>query len=328
MMSWHYEKLRDGKVDVAAFFLRRFFRIAPAYYLASILYFFLAPPVNGFSPIQAAAAFLFINAWHPTLLGLTPGSWTVVPGGWSIGVEFTFYAVFPVLAYTITSLPRAVCLFLTTLAAGAALNSWYWLYLEPTSGAVPADNFLYFWFPNQMSVFALGLSLFYLLKRDGVGVRYDLLRAYPNRIAALAVVAFATRSFVSTPHWLNLSMPVPPRFIFVSLSFTIFILALSRAANGVWVNRPIAMMGRVSFSAYLLHFALLQIISQLPFLQNYLNGTGWYAILGFAMLLICLVPIVQVLSWCSYTVIETPMIDVGKVLIRQRALTARRQSTS
>src|SRR3978361_2265537 len=98
MMAWRYEKTRDGSVDVVAFFLRRFFRIAPAYYLASALYFFLDPPIGGYDPIQAAATYLFINAWHPTLMGVTPHAWSVVPGSWSIGVEFTFYAAFPVLA--------------------------------------------------------------------------------------------------------------------------------------------------------------------------------------------------------------------------------------
>jgi peptidoglycan/LPS O-acetylase OafA/YrhL len=64
MMSWHYEKNRDGTADVGAFFLRRFFRIAPAYYLASVFYLWLEPPAAGVDLMRGAATYLFINAWH------------------------------------------------------------------------------------------------------------------------------------------------------------------------------------------------------------------------------------------------------------------------
>ncbi|HET6306352.1 MAG TPA: hypothetical protein VFG12_04155 [Rhodopila sp.] len=38
MMSWRHGKIRNAAVDVGAFFLRRFFRLVPAYYLASVIY--------------------------------------------------------------------------------------------------------------------------------------------------------------------------------------------------------------------------------------------------------------------------------------------------
>ncbi|HYZ22790.1 MAG TPA: hypothetical protein VE690_11595 [Rhodopila sp.] len=98
MMSWQREAARAGAVDVGAFFLRRLFRIAPAYYAAGVLYFLLQPPSGAGDPGKVAAALLFLNAWHPVWMGVVPPGWSVVPGGWSIGVEFTSYAAFPVLA--------------------------------------------------------------------------------------------------------------------------------------------------------------------------------------------------------------------------------------
>jgi peptidoglycan/LPS O-acetylase OafA/YrhL len=322
MMSWQYEKARDGSVDVGAFFLRRFFRIAPAYYLASILYFVLQPPAGGFEPIQAAATYLFVNAWHPVLMGVTPDAWSVVPGSWSIGVEFTFYAALPILASTITSLSRAVYLFLATLLVGGTLNSLLWPSLEARIGAVPATNFLYFWFPNQMCVFALGLCLFFLLQWDRG--RRSLLAAHPNLIAALAVVIVASTAFIVVPQWLDPRVPLPPTFLLVSLALMIFILALARSRPGIFLNGPAALLGRVSFSAYLLHAAVLKVISDQPFLQNYFNTTGWLAIVAFALALVCIVAIILAGSWCTYRAIEAPMIDVGKALIRRRRLMVQR----
>lgn len=319
MMSWHHEKARDGSVDVGAFFLRRFFRIAPAYYLASMLYFWLEPPVGGFDTLQAAGTYFFVNAWRPGLMGVLPDGWSVVPGSWSIGVEFTFYAAFPFLVRNVTSLSRAVILFLATVILGAALNSWICRSLESKIGILPADNFLYFWFPNQMSVFALGLCLFYMLERNRG--RPSVLAAHPTLIAAVSIAGVASTAFIALPRWLNFRMPLPPAFLLASLAFMIFILALARSRPGSFLNGPAALMGRVSFSAYLLHVAVLKVISDQPFLQNYFHATGWAAIVAFGFALVGIVMIVLAGSWSTYRLIETPMIDVGKALIRRRRLT-------
>jgi peptidoglycan/LPS O-acetylase OafA/YrhL len=318
MMSWQYEKSRDGGVDVVAFFMRRFFRIAPAYYLASILYFWLEPPAGGFDLAQAAATYSFINAWHPALMGVTPHAWSVVPGSWSIGVEFTFYAVFPILACTITSLARAMYLLLGTVLFGAALNWWLWPGLDVTIGDIPADNFLYFWFPNQMSVFALGLCLFHLLQRDHS--RRSVLGAYPALIATLSVAAVASIGFIALPHWLNLREPLPPAFLVASVAMMVFVLALARSEPGLFLNKPVALMGRVSFSAYLLHVAVLDVVSEQPFLQKFLHVSGWPAVVAFGIGLLCIILIVLAGSWCTYSIIENPMIGAGKLLIRRRRL--------
>lgn len=316
MMSWHHEKARNGAVDVGAFFLRRFFRIAPAYYLASILYFWLEPPVGGFDPLQAAGTYLFVNACRPGLMGVLPDSWSVVPGSWSIGVEFTFYIAFPFLASNMTSLARSVWLFLATVALGAVLNSWFRGSLVAEFGTLPANNFLYFWFPNQMCVFALGLCLFYLLERNRD--RISVLALYPDLIAACAVAAVATTAFIALPHRLDLRMPLPPTFLLVSLAFMIFVLALARSRPGYFLNQPAALMGRVSFSAYLLHVAVLKVVSDRPFLQRYFHTSGLPAVVAFGFALIGIILIVLAGSWCSYRLIETPMIDLGKALIRLR----------
>ena len=100
----------------------------------------------------------------------------------------------------------------------------------------------------------------------------------------------------------------------------IFVLALARSRPGLFLNGPVALMGRVSFSAYLLHFAVLKIVADQPFLRPVFHMTGWSAIVAFAVALICIVVIVLAGSWCTYRLVETPMIGFGKALIRRRRL--------
>ena len=95
----------------------------------------------------------------------------------------------------------------------------------------------------------------------------------------------------------------------------LFILALARNRTGVFLNTPTALLGRVSFSAYLLHFIVLKVVSDQPFLQESLHESGWHAIVAFAVGLACVVLATLAGSWCMYRLIETPMINVGKVLI-------------
>jgi peptidoglycan/LPS O-acetylase OafA/YrhL len=311
MMSWHYEKARNGSVDVGAFFLRRFFRIAPAYYLASVLYFLLEPPLRGFDLRQAAATYLFVNAWHPRLMGVTPGAWSVVPGSWSIGVEFTFYAAFPILACYISS-----WLLSATVLAGAAMNGLSWPYLNASVGTVPANNFLYFWFPNQMSVFALGMCLYFMLQR--APGRLSVWSLYPNATAILTVAAVVGVAFLGAPQWLSLNTARPPAFVLVSIALALFILALAHVRQGPLVNRGIALLGRVSFSAYLLHVAVLKVLEDQVSLRALFNLTGWLAIPAYGLTLICIVLLVLAGAWCLYRAVELPMIDLGKALIRKR----------
>ena len=94
LLSWHHSREAvEGRTT--RFFIRRFFRIAPLYYLAAAAYFALEPPPSGFDPVQLVAAMGFVNSWSPHWMPTVAGGWYVVPGGWSIGVEFTFYVLFP-----------------------------------------------------------------------------------------------------------------------------------------------------------------------------------------------------------------------------------------
>src|ERR1035437_7696995 len=96
---------------VRNFFLRRFFRIAPLFYAAIVLSLWF----DGLTPRDAAPdglhwwyvplTFLFANGWFPEAQN------SVVPGGWSIAAETTFYLCLPFLFRRIRDLRGALVLF-------------------------------------------------------------------------------------------------------------------------------------------------------------------------------------------------------------------------
>ncbi len=88
------------------FYVRRVFRIAPMFYLAFGVYC-LAPVLlkgQALPPLGTVLGTLsFTNGWNPAWL---LGANDVVPGGWSIGVEMSFYIVFPLVFLALRSFPR------------------------------------------------------------------------------------------------------------------------------------------------------------------------------------------------------------------------------
>ncbi len=97
----------------SAFFIRRFFRIAPLFYLA-IIYFIAEryfwgvlatdnpPDITGWSVLST---FFFVHGVSPYWIN------TVVPGGWTISVEMMFYCLVPFLFKKIKNMNQAAVFF-------------------------------------------------------------------------------------------------------------------------------------------------------------------------------------------------------------------------
>lgn len=105
------DRLRSP-ADVAAYLLKRFWRIAPLFY------------------VVCAARLLFVSvpedAWSRLLLNLTlvfgfadPGATSLIVGGWSIGIELVFYVLFIPLIWMARG--RTLALALITLASVALM---------------------------------------------------------------------------------------------------------------------------------------------------------------------------------------------------------------
>ena len=99
-LSLAARKQQEERANLS-FFIRRFFRIAPAFYCAIIIYTayygmsvrYWAP--NGLEWWYIPLTAFFMHGWHPETIT------SVVPGGWSIAVEMTFYLFVPYLFFKI-----------------------------------------------------------------------------------------------------------------------------------------------------------------------------------------------------------------------------------
>ncbi|UPT95249.1 acyltransferase [Bradyrhizobium barranii subsp. apii] len=153
------------------FYIRRFLRIAPLFWLAIPLYLLVngtgpsynAP--NGIGPHQVILTATFLHGFWPDSVN------SVVPGDWSIAAEMTFYLVFP---FVITAFGSRRHLYLALAIALHLVNvclfkPWafalFSAYYGPGHEAF-VWNALHISFLNQLPVFLTGCALFFSL-RDG-----------------------------------------------------------------------------------------------------------------------------------------------------------------
>lgn len=231
------------------FYIRRFLRIAPLFWLAIPLYLF----VNGTGPGPNAP---FGIGLHQVLLTATflHGFWpdsinSVVPGDWSIAAEMTFYLVFPLLMTAFGSrrhlyLALALLLHLFNVCL---FKPWAFVWLSAHYG--PGQEAfvwtaLHMSFLNQLPIFLLGCALFFGL-RDGIA---------KSDVAILA--AFVALSFIADratgSHEFN--------YLIINLVLGAGVAGCVRLGLR---SRLLEALGRNSYSMYLSHFAVIAGLRQI-----------------------------------------------------------------
>ena len=306
-LSMHSRWKRDAR-PLGAFFVRRFFRIAPMFWLGIVFYVWwygMGPRVwapNGITIKDIAVTFAFAHGWQPAQIN------AVVPGGWSVGVEMSFYLLMPVLFFTIRSLRRALWFFGASVIVCEAASHYCHRWLAagwPAETMYVVNKFTYFWLPAQLPVFALGGVLYFILQRkeaSGTASRPALAWVLLGLAAGLACVSSV---------W---TYPLPKQHVAYGVVFVLLAWSLSLHPFRVLVNPFTRHMGMVSFSGYLTHFFVLDMLSpRLPGLFGKLAASGGNAELGLLVALALIVTLL--LSTVTYYLVEIPGQHCGKAFI-------------
>ncbi len=314
-MSLH-EREKLGEVSTGSFFLRRFFRIAPMFYVSLAFYLWLygrgprfalgnQPYLTG---VNILANILFVNGFGPYWIN------SIIPVGWSVAVEMSFYALIPFLHRRIHSLSRAVWLTLGSLAA--SLLAGRYLAAHPLISSPKVwEMYLSWWFPNQFPVFALGMVLFFLVTGDwAAGMELE----HPRRrrmgramlfVSLLLLIVFARWPYRILPDQVT---PSPVLYLYAG-AFVLLCLALAIHPSRLVVNRFFRYAGKVSYSIYLTHWACVLYVRRfMSWLQPPFGPAGKLMLLGCLALASTLL-----VSTVAYHLIELPFQRLGGRLIRR-----------
>jgi peptidoglycan/LPS O-acetylase OafA/YrhL len=292
---------------LTSFFIRRFFRIAPLYYLAIVIYFLWEPVIHILSIIKLpgseynfgsiGANILFVHGF------IISANNNIVPGGWSIGTEMAFYALFPIIFALFSWAYRrwGILSLYGLVGLSIYLNILVQLTIEHFLSVTIVNNgFIYFNLFNQLPVFLLGMTIFFH-HQD----RIPLPGSISAQMIFFGVMTITIAIAIQQPeHWLLRIIP--------TCSGISFMLLLNILKESNYSNSFLEQIGRVSYSMYIFHFMF-----------------AWYLVVGMAMLLgkeilpeLVLIFSVVLVTGFTYSIgklsqkyIETPGIQLGKLLI-------------
>ena len=274
--------------EFGGFWKRRFLRIAPIYWLACGLVISMNFWANGAITIPTEK----IVANLSLTFGVTnPGNY-IPTGGWSIGNEMTFYLFFPLLMI----FAQKPALFVASIAAIAAVYLYFAYFMLTPDKTLGAQWQTYINPLNQAFLFASGVA---------IGHASDRFRK-PSKAMCWAILTVSITAFILVPGE-NL-VAGNERVVFTAIcmlaSFACFNIGL--AGKAIY-EKPLKLLGEISFSVYMLHGALFSLLYTKLYAKHLSEHMTQFS---FAFLIVA--PVVIIASIASYKFLEKPFIKLGR----------------
>ena len=254
---------------------------------------------NGVSIRQIAMTAMFVHGFWPDTIT------SVVPGGWSVADETIFYVFFPLMVPAMLQ-AKWRSLIVVTIAAivlGAQVSRLLdgFSYLLPLSAQGVAGVYFSLWFPRQLPCFIFGVALF---KFSAEQLRV------PESLAKFVCVLSIALIFIFP--FLNGVKYMLPLGLATSygIAFSLFAFSLMYWRTSPLIGNAIVWIGKISYSAYFVHFAVLEYLPPL-------RQTG-LPVADFAIAYAMVVASTALISSVTYLFIEIPMIKLGARLIQSR----------
>lgn len=313
----------DSWMTAARFWVRRFFRIAPVYYLSLILVFaFWGAYSQGLTTLQQAspehwAASPEYNPanyhvdWLNTLVhgtflfGLFPKyAASNMSTDWSIGLEMQFYAVFPVLFALLRRFPWP-----GVLVGSVAMSELCNRVFAGLPGALPGTQGLFSeptFLLLKLPVFLIGMLVGEAFYQRGQAPRSAVLMSAASMVVSLRYSAWLSVA-VGVILWLSWSGVAEQE----GRSSRI-----SRGLNGLLSNRWTAMMADTSYSVYLLHSFFLAFAGGYLYLRPEVAALS--APLRTGILTAIVVPVSYLTAFGLHRWVEKPGIELGRRILTCR----------
>ena len=221
----------------------------------------------------------------------------LVPGGWSITVEMTFYALTPLLVTRIRNTDQAARFTILAILLASILN--YVLYKYPLIDDRSLWSlYMFLYFPSQLPLFGLGIIAYFIIMEEDFEIE-------PLTILSMSAL------FIGQLIW---GIVIHPHVLFV-VGFVFLMLALSKREFPLVVNRFTCYLGKVSYSAYLVHFAVIHWLTQFH-LMNFIPVEGTLgAVLNYGIRFLIVVSVTVAISSIFHHLVEQRFISIGKKII-------------
>ncbi|QZA71212.1 acyltransferase [Pantoea phage AH07] len=297
-LSLSMKSRKDEANPLRNYFIRRFFRIAPLFYVVMIATYFRDIYVFGvWQPWSEVLKSMFF------VLNFFPGSEQgFVWASWTIGAEMAFYAIFPIIFKLSKNLRSSLLILLASF-----FLRWFWqLFIFNKMGDTPeASAFYSISIIHHLPHFIMGIVTYHV---------YEVTKHKSlNRIACFAfLVALPALIFTLLAYKVISYNILGDRSTSCSLLFSIIIIGVSKVKLKAVVNKFTIYVGKVSYSVYLIHANVIYFAGS--YISSLLDGytySGW----KYILCLVCVLSITLALSALSYKIIERNGNKLGRNLI-------------
>ncbi|TYZ10504.1 acyltransferase [Hymenobacter lutimineralis] len=317
-ISFRNRQVDNEKRPVLNFFIRRFFRIAPLFYVL-VLYFLWYDNSILKSPneLEISIDFWTVLANITFVFGLNP-YWinSIVHSGWSIGTEMLFYMCVPLLFKTITTLKKSLWFFIVALFIAKIFTYILAHVIAPATSPGPIATKLWsaFYYQsvfNQLPIFALGILIYFLFKSyESIGQDKSFGEGERLALARPILVLFVILLVNSALQTFTTDGLVPKFVTDYAILYIPFIFAMYLTSPKILVNRMTLYLGKISYSLYLTHAALIFAIDKI--IPAHIFG---YGVLNYAFFVSVIFLLTVIVATITYHLIEKPGQDIGKKLI-------------
>lgn len=290
---------RDEKA-LLPFFVRRFFRIAPLFYvwiaLSCARDYLIMDKTHTASEVLLNVIFLF---------NFKQEFYEAIPwAGWTIGVEMVFYACFPfIFRFTRTIQNSAIALAICVAIGLQWLSHFIAQHGDPQYATMG--------FASRLPIFMLGIFLYRL--QQASDVLQQTTRKYLSIIAIIAgliLMGFASKT--------RSGILLFPLDYTQALAWALIMYGLLMRPLKVTNFKPLLFVGEISYSIYLSHATVLHLLSMAGLYTMIASVTGDSGFaFYFSSFAIGMIAVVAV-SYATYVLIESPGIRLGSALLKSR----------
>ncbi|MGN6511327.1 MAG: acyltransferase family protein [Chitinophaga sp.] len=257
----YWERMVPNLADVATFLKKRFFRIFPLLWLVMIFSIIISKKMPSID-------ILFLNLTG--LFGLLKWDAYISVGAWSIGNELVFYLFFPVFILLVR---KSIPLFIFFLMLLLGVYIYFAFGILDATKPLASQWKNYVNPLNQVFLFLSGFLIGLIGKRIKLNTLLNLILLF----AAFALFLF----YPAEENIINLVTGFSRLVFTLSCIVICFCFYKLTMEMPLWVDRPLAMLGEISYSVYLLHplvyavinFVLLHWLTELNLWQVKLSIT-------------------------------------------------------
>ena len=120
-------------------------------------------------------------------------------------------------------------------------------------------KYLFIYFPSQFPIFCLGILMYFII------IEKESLR----NISGKSIILFCALLFAQFGTGIQLFFP---NYIIFGIGFLLLALALSAFEFRLIINSTVIYIGKISFSMYLVHFAVLYWLDHFNLINFFSNG--------------------------------------------------------